>query len=256
MKYLVNILKKLKLKLKLKQRKEIPLNDSEFVKNVCKFTVNECVVGDYYEFGVFRGQTLVSFYLKLMRVATKRISNTGNEGREALTGDLRKRIKNETIFNAFDSFEGLPNLSHEDEKSSDFAEGQYSAGTKVVERLAINYGMPTSRLRFHKGWFSETCTKEYFENNALRPASIIWLDCDLYSSAKDAFKLIELILQDGTMIIIDDWYCFKGNPGRGVQKAWYEFSKSDSVAGKFIFSEYQTDGWARKSFIANTNEGV
>jgi len=186
-----------------------------------------------------------------MQVANKRILNTGDEGREGQSLELREKIREETIFHAFDSFEGLPNLSDEDEKSSDFAEGQYSAGTVVVESLAAHHGMPINKLRFHKGWFSETCTKDYFESNLLKPASIIWLDCDLYSSAKDALNLIELIIQDGTMIIIDDWYCFKGNPGRGVQKAWYEFLKTDTVCGKYSFTEYQNNGWARKSFIVN-----
>jgi len=250
MKKLVNILKRINPW----KAKEIPLNDSQFIKNICKFAINECVVGDYYEFGVYRGQTLISIYLKLMQVASKRIRNTGNTDKETESLVLRKEIKETTIFHAFDSFEGLPTLSNEDNKSSDFAKGQYSAGVNVVKNLAKTHGMPQKRICFHKGWFSETCTKDYFLSNSLKPASIIWLDCDLYSSAKDALSLIKLIIQDGTMIIIDDWYCFKGHPERGVQKAWNEFIQLEEVKNEFKFSEYQNDGWARKSFIVNKIE--
>ena len=232
-------------------RKEIPLNDSQFVKNICKFVVNECVVGDYYEFGVYRGQTLVSFYEKLTEVATKRIKNTGGEGREAISRGLRGRIKNETLFHAFDSFEGLPELSNEDQESSDFAEGQYSAAVRIIQDLAADTGMPDQRLKLHKGWFSDTCTPEYFAAHSLKPAAIIWLDCDLYSSAKDALKMIGMIIQDGTIIVVDDWYCFKGNPERGVQRAWFEFAGDSVISSQYRFSEYQNDGWARKSFIVN-----
>lgn len=232
----------------------VPLNDSNFIKNVCKFVVNECVVGDYYEFGVFKGQTLVAFYVRLMDVVKKRIANTGINDREGIALGLRKKIRSETIFHAFDSFEGLPPLTPDDEKSSDFAVGQYSSGIEIVRRLAERHGMPASRLRCHEGWFSETCTSEYLRASSLKPAAIIWLDCDLYSSARDALKLVGMLIQDGTMIIIDDWYCFKGHPERGVQKAWSEFINSDEIAQKFKFSDYQNDGWARKSFIVNQIE--
>ena len=36
-----------------------------------KFIINECVVGDYYEFGVYKGQT--SFYKTVQSVASRRI---------------------------------------------------------------------------------------------------------------------------------------------------------------------------------------
>ena len=57
------------------------------------------------------------------------------------------------------------------------------------------------------------------------------------------------------MFIIDDWYCFKGNPDRGVQKAWYEFIESKEIKEDFSFIEYHNNGWARKSFIANKIKG-
>jgi hypothetical protein len=61
-------------------------------------------------------------------------------------------------------------------------------------------------------------------------------------------------LQNTRSDVIDDWYCFKGHPDRGVQNAWNEFIKLEEVKNEFKFSEYQNDGWARKSFIVNKIE--
>jgi hypothetical protein len=56
------------------------------------------------------------------------------------------------------------------------------------------------------------------------------------------------LLQDGTIIIFDDWYNFRGSPHLGEQRAMAEWSKT--VNG-FTFSEYQKEGPWRTSFIAS-----
>ena len=88
--------------------------------------------------------------------------------------------------------------------------------------------------------------------NGLGKASIIWPDCDLYSSACDVFRYLHHILQDGTILIIDDWFSFKGNPTKGVQSAFNKWLISDNIKSKFIVNEYQRDDWKRNSFIVNT----
>ena len=47
-------------------RKKLVLNNSNVLKKSIKFIVNECIQGDYYEFGVWKGQTLVASYLNLI----------------------------------------------------------------------------------------------------------------------------------------------------------------------------------------------
>ena len=212
--------------------------------------LNECIEGDYYEFGVYRGQTLVSFYVALRTVAQKRLLRT-DKLNEPASYRSRATIKDEMIFHAFDSFEGLPQLTLEDKKSADFSVGQYSAAAEVMLKFADKFDMPRGRIELHKGWFSETCNAVYSQTKNLKTAALIWLDCDLYSSARDALNIFEYILQDGTVIVIDDWFCFKGHPDRGVQKAWKEFLQLDQISQNYIFTEYKLDSWARKSFICN-----
>ena len=85
----------------------------------------------------------------------------------------------------------------------------------------------------------------------MKKASIIWLDCDLYSSANSCFKIISYLLQDGTVLIIDDWFSNKGSPFHGVQKAFFEWSKSKDIFENWNFTEYQKESWKRISFIVN-----
>jgi O-methyltransferase len=48
---------------------------------------------------------------------------------------------------------------------------------------------------------------------------VIWVDCDLYESTVPVLDFITEYIQDGTVIIFDDWYSFRADPDRGEQKA-------------------------------------
>lgn len=56
------------------------------------------------------------------------------------------------------------------------------------------------------------------------------------------------LLTDGTIIMLDNWYCFRGNPNYGEQNAFYEWRESMS---DWIITEYQKEGPWRNSFIVN-----
>lgn len=233
-------------------RNGMQLNRSKILDISCKFVVNECIEGDYYEFGVWRGQTFIYAYLRLIQTAKKRLKNSSSIGIN-LNADIKRRnILESTIFHAFDSFEGLPELTLEDKYSDDFFKGQFSAGTEVLNALMRKFNVPENRVRIHKGWFSENCNYDYSKKKNLKKASIVWLDCDLYSSAKDCFNLITHLIQDGTVLIIDDWFSNKGSPIHGVQKAFYEWSKKEHISSEWTFVEYQKESWKRISFIINS----
>jgi O-methyltransferase len=227
------------------------LTDSDCLRCALKFIVNECIYGDYYEFGVFRGQTLISAFHGLKSTVSNRIKAQETIGSNKSAELLRKQILDETIFHAFDSFRGLPRLESEDLYSNDFAEGQFTSTIQELMNLAINYNMPINRLKIYEGWFQESCIRFLQENPTPRKASIIWLDCDLYSSARDCFPLISELLQDGTVLIIDDWFSNKGSPFHGVQKAFYEWIVTKQIHDKFVLTEYKRESWKRISFIIN-----
>jgi hypothetical protein len=66
------------------------------------------------------------------------------------------------------------------------------------------------------------------------------------------FNFIEPLLQDGTVIYMDDLFVGnKGNPGRGVARAFLEFQ----ARSKFRFSRHLDIGWWGRSYVAIAGGG-
>lgn len=82
----------------------------------------------------------------------------------------------------------------------------------------------------------------------MKAAAALHIDCDLYESTEVALSFVGPLLVDGTILIFDDWYCFKGNPDLGEQRAFKEWAEGQK---KWRFTEYHKEGPWRNSFIAN-----
>jgi hypothetical protein len=226
-------------------------NLSKLIQKSARFVACEMVEGDYLEFGVYQGASFISAYHALKTQYEDRINlKIGGESEEKQQ-QLRQKLWTEMRFFAFDSFQGLPQLAPEDKGTEDFTAGQYAYPLEKFRESIENAGVPPDRIITVKGWFKDTCVNETAKQYNLTKASIVWLDADLYSSTKSALDFIIPMLQDGTILIFDDWYSFKGNPSKGVQKAFYEWIKNDYLRENFIFHEYHKESWKRTSFIAS-----
>jgi len=53
--------------------------------------------------------------------------------------------------------------------------------------------------------------------------ALLHIDCDLYESTRDVLEGVAPALQDGTLVLFDDWFHYKGHPGRGEARAFHEF---------------------------------
>ena len=53
--------------------------------------------------------------------------------------------------------------------------------------------------------------------------ALVHFDCDLYESTRDALALAAPALQDGAMLMFDDWFHYRGNPRKGQARAFAEF---------------------------------
>jgi O-methyltransferase len=59
---------------------------------------------------------------------------------------------------------------------------------------------------------------------SVHPAiALLHVDCDLYESTRDVFAAAAPALQDGTVVLFDDWYHYKANPRMGEARAFHEF---------------------------------
>jgi hypothetical protein len=64
----------------------------------------------------------------------------------------------------------------------------------------------------------------------MRTAAIVNLDCDLYASARDALTAITPLIQQGTVLVCDDYYAFSARREAGERRAVAEWSERSGIA--------------------------
>jgi O-methyltransferase len=179
--------------------------------------------GDIYEFGTLHGYTARHFAMAMMI-----------EGRPA-----------DTRLHLFDTFTGFPELTSDvDRKSYEFAAGWTAgacashAGTaERVERMLAHF-LPRERFTVNVGAFADTLTREV----ARRPATIMHIDCDLYESTILVLdRMLEFdLIQDGTVLIFDDFNCARANPEFGERRAMHETFDNHK---RFACEKWFSYGW-------------
>jgi O-methyltransferase len=197
-------------------RDELPVVDrlirrdprSQTFFSAIDFVNYERVPGDIVEFGVFTGVSLALLA----------------KGHSFDPKGMTRRIV------GFDSFDGLPPSA---EPHAVWREGACRTAhgwhplveegapvTPAITRALFSAcGLPEPEL--HEGRFDDTA-------RPLFPArygavAIAHLDCDLYESTRSALHAIAPALQDGTVLLFDDWFHYRGNPTKGEARAFREF---------------------------------
>lgn len=187
------------------------------------YVFNNHLQGDYYEFGVFDGRTFIKSFLiyehykKRLRDDT-RSSERWRREPALLFADF------EVIFYGLDTFLGMP---ENDEGNPIFARGMFECSLEEVTRRCAAIGLSGKRLKLLKGLFSAS-TPLLLESNP-RPAAIINLDCDLYASAKEALALCQHLIQEGTVLLCDDYNTFCSSPYKGERRALAEFREETGI---------------------------
>jgi hypothetical protein len=201
-----------------------------------RFIERNGIEGDILQFGVARGATLVR-YAERARF-------------------LRKAIGSKMRVFGFDSFEGLPESTGVDR---DFHHGQHGFGqgkfkSERENALAAlrerNLGAGDARLV--EGWYEDSLTPDLRSELGLEKACLIDIDCDLYESTIVALKWCAPLVQQGTVISFDDWFCYRGSPEHGEKRAFREFLAENPRFSAEVFATY---GWNGKAFILSTISG-
>ena len=191
-------------------------------------TENE-IVGDYHEYGCHRCRTF----------------------RMALT-EARKHGLDGMKFWAFDSFEGLPTLET-DTSVSKWVKGALTTSEADFMGHVENHGIYVDNVETVAGFYSDSLTealqKDFVEKQA--PIALVTVDCDLYESAVPVFKFIEPLLQEGSIIYMDDLFVgTKGSPHKGVARAFLEFQE----ASNWSFMRHLDVGWWGRTYIARPRD--
>jgi predicted O-methyltransferase YrrM len=74
-----------------------------------------------------------------------------------------------------------------------------------------------------EGFYEDSLTEELRQQHPFRPASVVLLDCDYYSSTVTALAWLEPYLVEGTVLLFDDWFSYGESDELGQQKAFAEY---------------------------------
>ncbi len=161
-------------------------------RDLCERAISEDVRGDFVECGVFAGAQCAI----MARVASRD----------------KKHVR---LVHLFDSFEGIPHAGPEDDETITACVGKNQDGALVssdvsvasVEQVRSNmseWGIDSSLLRYHVGWFQETVPM-LASTLAARGIAVLRLDGDLYESTLVCLKHLYPLVSAGGFVIIDDY---------------------------------------------------
>ena len=124
-------------------------------------------------------------------------------------------------FHVYDSFEGLPPKTAEDESR---AGEQFQAGELSVSKKAFLQQFKKAGIRspfVHKGWFGDLT-----EAAVPKTIAFAFLDGDFYESIRDSLRLVLPRMRQGGVIVVDD-YAREALPG--AAKAVHEHFRPEQV---------------------------
>jgi O-methyltransferase len=179
------------------------------------------VVGDYFEFGLWKGKTF------------------------SYAHHMKHRFRqNDLVLWGFDSFQGLPDI--DDTKDNVWHTGGFSCSEADFRRAMRRSGLKESEYRLVAGFYADSLNDALHERLAGTKAAIVYVDCDLYVSTKVVLEFLRRYLINGTIVCFDDFYNYKGAIDQGEQLALSEFATNHPEIRFIPYFDYCPLG---KSFI-------
>jgi len=99
-----------------------------------------------------------------------------------------------------------------------------------------------------KGFYEKTFKSDFLNRNEIKRARVTHVDCDLYQSAFTSLNFVTSLVQDGTVLLFDDWLCYRGRPDRGEQRAVKEWLAENPQIHLTPYRSYANTG---QSFIVS-----
>jgi O-methyltransferase len=226
---LINFLRRPRVRYRYlpKLRDVISYDRKETMLHTClEYAAVGNVRGDYLEFGVWQGRSMIAAY---------HLSQLFPE-----LSSMR--------FYGFDSFEGIPTLTTSKSEAAEFPPGSFRAGLEEVRRNLMAANVDMDRITFIPGWYNDTLQEKGMQALPLKAAAVVNVDCDVFESTVPVLDFIEPLLLDGSIVIFDDWYCFKNRQELGQQRAFREWLNRNPSLKATPYKEF---GWDGKSFIIN-----
>ncbi|MES2887698.1 MAG: TylF/MycF/NovP-related O-methyltransferase [Pseudomonadota bacterium] len=185
------------------------------LKKVHYLSAIEDVEGDYLEFGVFTG----SSFCHSLRCCKK-------------LAKLNPKMLN-TKFYGFDSFSGFGTLA-EDDKHPFYTDENFATSLPAVDKRSRRVA-GSLKFQLVPGFFSDSL-KNGASQMGIQKSRIIFIDSDTYSSANEALTFCAPTVQEGTFIVLDDYFSYKGSKHKGVKRAFTEFIDQTKIEVRHVFT--------------------
>jgi O-methyltransferase len=172
------------------------------IDKLADYLVGAELPGDYLEFGVYNGMTF-SYAMKVMA-----------------------RLFPSMRFVALDSFEGLPKPRGVDAQegfTSSFRDGQFACSEGEFLEILRSKNLDLDRVLTVKGWFDQSLAPDSPATAAIGKVAAAWIDCDLYESTLPVLDFLSDRLSVGSVLLFDDWRCFRNLADFGEQRACREW---------------------------------
>jgi len=196
------------------------------IKKAMFLNYHDNTIGDNLEFGVFTGSSF-NFAMKINKKMEKVFKRTI-----------------ETQFIGFDSFDGFGEIKQIDENPS-FKSNLFKINKRKVFRN-IKKNSKKQKFKLIEGFYQQTIKNKNPKDYGINKARIIMIDCDLKESTILALNFVKTLLQEGTIIIFDDFNFFKGNENKGEFGAFKDFKEQNpNIKFRRIF-DY---GYSGRAFV-------
>lgn len=175
------------------------------LRDAFAFAAVEGIEGDYVEFGVFEGNSMVAAIHSYNYQTVPGVHQFG---------------LNPCRFFGFDSFQGFilesKDSSHPVWKSNEM--------NTSIDRVRKRLG-PLSKkahVELVPGYFKDVLPTA-FDKHGIKKIRVCLIDCDLISSTEQALNFSASYWQQGTVLVVDDYFSYAGDPKKGVSGAFHEF---------------------------------
>ena len=138
----------------------------------------------------------------------------------------------------FDSFEGLPHLTNEDEGSGAGWVGFRCSGPDGEHAVPATFAalnVPMDNVRVVKGWFEDTLPVRRQEIGKI---AVLRVDSDWYASTKFCLETLYASVVSGGAVIIDDYFTFTG-----CRKAVDEFRAERGITAKLHVTDPMSEAY-------------
>lgn len=178
------------------------LGKTQALKKAFYLAALENLPGDYLEFGVFEGTSLIAAFESDRR--------------------FRQPPTPPRAFWGFDSFAGFKYFDERD-RHPFFTEGEFASSLDQTRRRLRRHFKGRARWELVPGYFEQTLQGKTAPDLGIERVAVALIDCDLGTPAQLALDFMRPALQNGTVIILDDFFAYRGSEQAGVSGAFAQF---------------------------------